>query len=401
MIEINRHIEILLLSNDCVIVPGFGGFMAHHVDARYDGTDNMFLPPLRTVGFNPQLTMNDSLLVLSYVETYDMSYPEALRRIEDEVAEIRQTLENEGQYEVDNVGILSLNEDGNIEFEPYEAGILTPDFYGLGGFDMMPVAQLTAGEEANANKAAATSKMAAPTAESKPNANLAEMPVKPMQKEKEAAVNNSVFINEDEEEETSAEFISIRKSWLRNLAAACIAIIAFFTISTPLGAPTMQKSQIDTGMLNRIMPKEIGQMEKAKELVINGDGTKLTETSENAAQNAGNAAQSAGSSSQTAGSTVQNAGNAAQNANQDAELSLPSNPYYSIVLASRVTKHNAANYAERLQGKGFKQARVLITENNVKVIYGTYNSESEAYAALKNLRDNEAFADGWITKVKE
>ena len=385
MIEINRHIEILLLSNDCVIVPGFGGFMAHHVDARYDGTDNMFLPPLRTVGFNPQLTMNDSLLVLSYVETYDMSYPEALRRIEDEVAEIRQTLENEGKYEVDNVGILSLNEDGNIEFEPHEAGILTPDFYGLGGFDMMPVAQLTAGEEANTNKAA-TSKAAAPTTESKPNANLVEMPAKPMQKEKEAAVNNSVFINDDEEEETSAEFISIRKSWLRNLAAACIAIIAFFTISTPLGAPTMQKSQIDTGMLNRIMPKEIDQMKKAKELVVNGDGTKLMETSENAAQNTENAAQTAGST--------------AQNANQDAELSLPST-YYSIVLASRVTKHNAANYAERLQGKGLKQARVLITENNVKVIYGTYNSESEAYAALKNLRDNEAFADGWITKVKE
>lgn len=375
------------MSNDCVIVPGFGGFMAHHVDARYDGTDNMFLPPLRTVGFNPQLTMNDSLLVLSYVETYDMSYPEALRRIEDEVAEIRQTLENEGKYEVDNVGILSLNEDGNIEFEPHEAGILTPDFYGLGGFDMMPVAQLTAGEEANANKAA-TSKTTTPAAESKPNANLVEMPAKPMQKEKEkeAAVNNSVFINDDEEEETSAEFISIRKSWLRNLAAACIAIIAFFTISTPLGAPTMQKSQIDTGMLNRIMPKEIDQMKKAKELVINGDGTKLMETSENAAQNTENAAQTAGST--------------AQNANQDAELSLPST-YYSIVLASRVTKHNAANYAERLQGKGFKQARVLITENNVKVIYGTYNSESEAHAALKNLRDNEAFADGWITKVKE
>lgn len=373
------------MSNDCVIVPGFGGFMAHHVDARYDGTDNMFLPPLRTVGFNPQLTMNDSLLVLSYVETYDMSYPEALRRIEDEVAEIRQTLENEGKYEVDNVGILSLNEDGNIEFEPYEAGILTPDFYGLGGFDMMPVAQLTAGEEANANKAA-KSKTTTPAAESKPNANLVEMPAKPMQKEKEAAVNNSVFINDDEEEETSAEFISIRRSWLRNLAAACIAIIAFFTISTPLGAPTMQKSQIDTGMLNRIMPKEIDQMKKAKELVINGDGTKLMETSENAAQNTENAAQTAGST--------------AQNANQDAELSLPST-YYSIVLASRVTKHNAANYAERLQGKGFKQARVLITENNVKVIYGTYNSESEAHAALESLRDNEAFADGWITKVKE
>lgn len=40
--ELKRHIEILLLSNDCVIVPEFGGFMAHHVDARYDGRDNMF-----------------------------------------------------------------------------------------------------------------------------------------------------------------------------------------------------------------------------------------------------------------------------------------------------------------------------------------------------------------------
>ena len=50
--ELKRHIEILLLSNDCVIVPEFGGFMAHHVDVRYDGRDNMFLPPLRTIGFN-------------------------------------------------------------------------------------------------------------------------------------------------------------------------------------------------------------------------------------------------------------------------------------------------------------------------------------------------------------
>ena len=91
---LERHIEILLLSNDCVIVPGLGGFMAHHVDARYDETDGTFLPPLRTLGFNPRLTMNDSLLVQSYIEAYDISYPEALRRIEAEVAEIRQHLES-------------------------------------------------------------------------------------------------------------------------------------------------------------------------------------------------------------------------------------------------------------------------------------------------------------------
>ena len=140
MIEIQRHIEILLLDNDCVIVPGFGGFMAHHVSARYDESDGSFLPPLRTIGFNPQLTMNDSLLVQSYIEAYDLSYPEALKRIEDEVNEIRQTLENKGTYEMTDLGVLSLNEEGNIIFQPCEAGILTPNLYGLSNFNMRPLA---------------------------------------------------------------------------------------------------------------------------------------------------------------------------------------------------------------------------------------------------------------------
>lgn len=75
MIELERHIEILLLENDCVIVPDLGGFMAHHCEARYDAEDHLFLPPQRTLGFNPQLKLNDSLLAQSYVEAYDISYP--------------------------------------------------------------------------------------------------------------------------------------------------------------------------------------------------------------------------------------------------------------------------------------------------------------------------------------
>lgn len=366
MIEINRHIEILLLSNDCVIVPGFGGFMAHHVDARYDGRDNMFLPPLRTVGFNPQLTMNDSLLALSYVETYDISYPEALRRIEDEVVEIRQSLENEGKFEIENIGMLFLNEDGNISFEPCEAGILTPDFYGLGGFDMLPIAQIDNGEQQNENQNVAMT------------VNLAkdEQPVKNEAEAPAAPANNSVFIAEEEEEEEKAEFISIKKSWLRNMAAACIALIAFFTISTPLGSPTIEKSQIDTGMLTRIMPKEMTPV-KSNELLLPTDEPKLMETT----------------STDKAEKTPAMA--------QDREIATSTASYYSIVLASRITKRNAASYVEHLQSKGFKEARVLITDNNVKVIYGNYRSESEAYNTLNRLHTNEAFTDGWITKVKE
>ena len=373
--ELERHIEILLLSNDCVIVPDFGGFMAHHVDARYDGRDNMFLPPLRTVGFNPQLKMNDSLLAQSYVEAYDISYPEAIDRLANEVAEIRQRLENEGKYEINNIGTIYLNEDGNYTFEPCEAGILTPNYYGLGGFDMLPLST-------QENEPTVTFE--------KPNStNIAEN-IEINQEEKQAepvvalqnATANSVFDVNDDDEKPSAEFILIKKSWLRNLAAACIAIIAFFAISTPLRTPNVQTSKIDTGMLTRIMPKEL--------VTQNTHQTELASKAENSEKVL-----------KINPETNKDANDEANEKKIDQAELKSAKPYYGIVLASRVTKRNAANYVETLQAKGFKAAKVVITATNVKVVYGSYETESQAYKALHNLRNNDVFADGWITKVTE
>ena len=74
--------------------------------------------------------MNDSLLVQSYVDAYDLSYPEALQQIENEVEEIYQALGEEGVFELNDLGSLSRNSDGNLAFEPFESGILTPLYYG-------------------------------------------------------------------------------------------------------------------------------------------------------------------------------------------------------------------------------------------------------------------------------
>ena len=189
MIELDRHIEILLLSNDCVIVPDLGGFMAHHVDARYDDHDGMFVPPIHTLGFNPQLRLNDSLLAQSYVEAYDISYPEAVRRIEDEVAELRQHLETEGRYELNDIGILSINDEGNITFEPCEAGILTPALYGLGSFQMATLS---------------------------------------------ARQNTSIIPSSSNQDLPEEGAITIKMSWLRNAVAVAAAIIAFLMIGTPI-----------------------------------------------------------------------------------------------------------------------------------------------------------------------
>ena len=291
------------------------------------------------------------------------------------MAEIRQRLENEGKYEINNIGTIYLNEDGNYTFEPCEAGILTPNYYGLGGFDMLPLS-------AQENE---------PTVsfEKTNSANIAEK-IEINQEEKQAepvvalqnVTANSVFDVNDNSEKPSAEFILIKKSWLRNLAAACIAIIAFFAISIPLRTPNVQTSKIDTGMLTRIMPKEL--------VTQNTHQTELASKAEN--------------SEKVLKLDPETNKDANEEANEkkidQAELK-SAKPYYGIVLASRVTKRNAANYVETLQAKGFKAAKVVITATNVKVVYGSYETESQAYKALHNLRNNDVFADGWITKVTE
>lgn len=362
VIELERHIEILLLSNDCVIVPDFGGFMAHQVDARYDGTDNMFLPPLRTIGFNPQLKMNDSLLAQSYAEAYDISYPEALNRLEEEVVEIRQRLESTGKFELNNIGTIFLNENGNYTFEPCEAGILTPSLYGLGGFNMLPLCNLqSTATESSENEQAASTTIEMET-KLKKKGNL---------KENAQLPTSSVFDEEEEEEQGKAEFIQIKKSVLRNAIAACIAIILFFTFSTPLSKPNVQMGKVDTSMLTRLMPKELVSNNKQEKIVLNQEVDKKNKKND-------------------------------KTIHLDSEEAVNnSKPYYGIVLASRVTKRNAATYVEQLQKQGVKGAKVVISATNVKVVYGNYETESQAYKALHSLHDNETFADGWITKVNE
>ena len=56
---------------------------------------------------------------------------------------------------------------------------------------------------------------------------------------------------------------------------------------------------------------------------------------------------------------------------------------------------------KKIDIKKYVTAEVGITATNVKVVYGSYETEGQAYKALHDLRNNEVFADGWITKVTE
>ena len=77
-------------------------------------------------------------------------------------------------------------------------------------------------------------------------------------------------------------------------------------------------------------------------------------------------------------------------------------PSYTIVLACQVGKKNAADFVERLHQKGFNEARVVENGKDIRVVYGSYPNENEAYNALRPLRQKSSdFAEGWVMKTAE
>lgn len=136
MNELVQHIENLLLENDCVVVPGLGGFIAHYTSAEWIEEENLFLSPMRSVGFNSQLKMNDGVLVQSYMATYSTSFSDATRLIEEDVNLILEILHKEGVYELPNVGTLHYSMHENYTFTSYDYKLETPYLYGLDNFEM-------------------------------------------------------------------------------------------------------------------------------------------------------------------------------------------------------------------------------------------------------------------------
>lgn len=60
--DLSYHIEELLFSNDCVIIPTIGGFIVNYASASIDFVEQRLLPPQKVVSFNPKLVNNDGLL---------------------------------------------------------------------------------------------------------------------------------------------------------------------------------------------------------------------------------------------------------------------------------------------------------------------------------------------------
>ena len=390
MIELAQHIEVLLLENDCVIVPGLGGFVAHYTPAMRVAEENVFLPPTRIIGFNPQLKMNDGLLVQSYMAVYDTDFSDATRIVEKEVAHIFTALHEEGKVDLPNIGELRYSIHGIYDFVPYDHKITTPYLYGLDSFEMQELAELK-----------------------KPYAELK----KPYM---EKAIRYSVpVVPEDKKRRFEIKF---NRSYLSN-AVAMIAVVAlFFFLSTPI-----ENTEVVEGNYAQLLPNELFEMIEKESLAINPIvvSRKADTPKASAQKNTGQKAKKkvvpvAVREVKVGQANAQNAPVVSQPKQQAAEVSsstsvttkseiqkttartvapsLVSAQKYHVIIASVGTEKDAEAMAKQLIEKGYPHAKAIVGDGKMRVSIESCGTETEAYQALNRVRQNETYKNAWVLK---
>lgn len=374
MIELAQHIEVLLLENDCVIVPGLGGFVAHYTPAMRVAEENVFLPPTRIIGFNPQLKMNDGLLVQSYMSVYGTNFSDATKIVEREVDELIAALHEEGKVDLPNVGEVRYTIHNTFDFAPYDNKITTPYLYGLDAFEMR---ELSAIEKPQAEKI-----IPAPAVIGKEKRSYA---------------------------------IKFNRAYLTNVAAVAVVIFLSFFFSTPIentevieenyakllpdelfekiekqslaitpivvkqNTPTRKSAKKQTGTQKKVVaPVAVREVKVGKTPVVATETTAKEQASH--------------SVSATADAPKHNVQPVAKPA-----VATPKRPYH-IIIASVSTEKDAETMAAQLVAKGFSGAKAIVGDGKMRVSIESCGTEVEAYQALARVRENETYKNAWVLK---
>ena len=130
--EISQYIKEILLLNDCVIIPEFGGFVANYKPATIE--NNQFFAPTKEIAFNNKLISNDGLLINYISEAEGIDYFSAKQKLDSFVEETMLNLERNRNVYFEGVGYLHYDSRENLQFEPQLKQNLLVESYGLQNF---------------------------------------------------------------------------------------------------------------------------------------------------------------------------------------------------------------------------------------------------------------------------
>ncbi len=124
-------IEELLWEHDCVILPGWGGFIANYQSAKKNPITHELFPPSRQLSFNKHLTQQDGLLQSHIAKKLFISIQEAQQHIQNWVKEHHQKLMNGEKILLAQIGVFAQDVNGQIQFIPSEHNTFLKSSFGL------------------------------------------------------------------------------------------------------------------------------------------------------------------------------------------------------------------------------------------------------------------------------
>ena len=113
---IEHYISNLLYLHDCVIIPGFGGFVCNKKSAYIHPVSGIIYPPSKAFLFNKNLTQNDGLLATHIAKQEKIDLSETSSLIEDFVQSIQTELNSRSAFKLQKVGTFTKGKEENISF---------------------------------------------------------------------------------------------------------------------------------------------------------------------------------------------------------------------------------------------------------------------------------------------
>ena len=425
MIELAKHIEFLLLENDCVILPGFGGFVAHYTEAIYEAKNQLFMPPMRTIGFNPLLRLNDGLLTQSVMEVYGTNYGDALKMVTRWVNQLKRQLYEEGSVELSNVGQLRMSIRGTMDFVPFNSRLTTSWLYGLGSFEL---------PELNKQPLSEVSVRRPKPVVDAPSLKPA---VAAQRTQRHSFRRRAVtLMKESQWTPRVKELLPRLTPAMMQGAAAVVAVLVLFFI---FSVPVKNTEVMGSGNYAQLMPSELFEriekqsvaihevalpqeskekkpvvverttLSKGKELKKPAAAAKpataskpaATKPSATASAAKPAASKPAATKPSATASTAKPAAASKPAVTKPAAASKPvADGDYHVIVASVATEADARAMAEQLVAQGYGQAKVILRDGKNRVSLHSLSSQAAAYHAVSQLREKGQFAGAWVLHCK-
>ena len=341
MLRIIEHIEQMLSVHDCVIIPGFGGFVLQVTPTWYNAEAHRFEPLHKELVFNETLQHNDGLLIESYRQSEATDYRSAYQLVQADVAELKALLERDGQVEMAPIGVFRRGEEGQLIFEASrDTDWLNASMFGLPAFTIEPLAE--------------------------------ELPI-PMNVEKMEKRRPDVY------------YIPVNRRLVRWVAAAVVAIVVFLSASTSVeevNRSAYTASFVPTEMLNANMQKDEPSPAEPEPTSTKVEVTPRAETKPAPVEKpkAETKVAKAPAPKREAAKTVEAA---------------PQKRYY-IVIASLASSEQAAQYMKGVGQKDCPNMAVLQTKGKYRVYADRFTDKAAAEKYQNTLRKNPKYKDAWL-----